>query len=219
MQIKLEGDYCRLERPVDPMIDWCSSVISTGASVLRDLRMSGVKYLSGAVIPKYPMEGFRAWHCDWWAWDTPETQWLQPPAVGVVFYLDKTSTINGVLTALPGSHKTAPWDYAKTMGSFRHHRDEAIIPVDAGDAVVLDSRLMHAVGAKLGGPVRVCVTMWYMTGWERLSERVKATVRLSMDTKWKPALGDFIPGLYWNRRAVTAHQISEIHRELMSKNH
>lgn len=184
---------------VNPMLETHDSLIWLGEQLLtRIMSMPDVKYLSGAVIPKYRGEGRRAWHVDWWAWDMPETRWESPPAVGVLFYLNGTSATNGALLVAPGSHRRPVPDFEKSMQSFEPRYDELALPVNAGDVVVLDSRLMHGVCENIETDIRICVTMWFLTGWSKLSERVKATVRLSMDTQWQSRLGKLYPNYEGN---------------------
>lgn len=165
---------------VDPLNTTHRELIRHGALIAG---MPDVRYLAGAIIPKYPGEGERAWHVDWWAWNDPVTRRDYPPAIGVLFYLDTATIETGMLHVVPESHRR-PISRNAQIG----------LRLKAGTAVILDSRLLHSVGPNTTQSViRFCVTIWYMVKWSELSDRVKATVRQSAEPLAAEILGDLYP--------------------------
>lgn len=153
-----------------------------------------IRFISGALIPKFPNEPRRAWHVDWWAWDAPETQWSTPPQVGVIFYLDNATMFEGCFSCIPGSHRVQLPEYTEIWNTQADKRiDEEFVYVGAGDAIVFDARLMHAVTARSVPGTRIAVTMWYMIDWPNLSEGVRAMAVRSVTPDFKEYLGDLYP--------------------------
>jgi hypothetical protein len=150
-------------------------LIHRGIDVLRMLDIKDARYIAGAVIPKYASERPRPWHVDWWRWEDPSTQWPLPPQAGVIFYLDavKKST-EGCLLTVPGSHRKEVPGLADSLDSMASRSDEQLVYVDAGDAVVIDARLLHGVSVKLTPGIRIAITLWYLCFWGDHTDRVRA---------------------------------------------
>src|SRR5215510_3272955 len=121
------------------------------------LAASDLKWLSGYLSAKAP-ESPALWrHQDWWCWDHPISFGLAAPQAAVLYYLDDTNERSGALRVLAGSHHATtpihselpppddvdasglPADHP-AMGNFPGQRT---LSVRAGDAVVLDYRLLH----------------------------------------------------------------------------
>jgi hypothetical protein len=71
------------------------------------------------------------WHQDWWCWDHPASYEPATAQVALLVYLSDTDEATGALRVQPGSH---------------HGRasEPVTLSLGAGDAVVLDYRLLHA---------------------------------------------------------------------------
>jgi ectoine hydroxylase-related dioxygenase (phytanoyl-CoA dioxygenase family) len=169
------------------------SLMLHGATVLSWADITPVKYLAGAIIPKFKGEGRRQWHVDWWDWDDVSTRWICGPQYGVIFYLDDTKDCGSFIT-VPGSHLHVAQDRPENL-SFEPHNREFTVDISAGSAIVFDARLMHAVSefTATRKEVRIAMTMWYLTHWDDLSEGIKATAMLCHGDNSQKLLGDLAP--------------------------
>merc|ERR1711972_1164772 len=62
------------------------------------------RWLSGFLISKPPKSPSLGWHQDGWYWDEAVAYASSPMQIFVMFYLTDTSTENGCLRVLPGTH-------------------------------------------------------------------------------------------------------------------
>lgn len=166
-------------------MDVHSPLVMIGALILDCMGVPDVRYLAGAIIPKYAGEPERPWHVDWWDWESPETKWALGPQLGIIFYLDDANAVTGNLQIVPGSHRKR--GEGQTFYSLDCY-------ADAGEAIVLDARTEHAVTRSypaLDKQYRIAITLWYLTQWEKLSEQVKASSMLCVDQQTKIALSPY----------------------------
>jgi ectoine hydroxylase-related dioxygenase (phytanoyl-CoA dioxygenase family) len=127
------------------------------------------------------------WHQDWWCWRHPVS--LRPAAaqVALLCYLSDTSPHNGALRVVPGSHHRSiplhamlpaahdqdacpPHDHAV----FSDYPDQVTLGVRAGDAVVIDYRLLHGTHANESIERRDSVLLSFTPSWRELPEDVRA---------------------------------------------
>jgi hypothetical protein len=156
---------------------------------LRDLlRAPDLKWLSGYVSTKAPHSPALWWHQDWWCWDHPISFARSAAQVAVLCYLSDTSERNGALRVLPGSHHKSTaihaqlpephGEYANGLPldhpAMRDSPDQITVPVQAGDAVVLDYRLLHGTHANETSDRRDCVLLSFIPNWRGLSVDLKA---------------------------------------------
>ena len=148
------------------------------APALAVLREYGNPYYFGhAVIHKPRQERRRNWHMDWWGWADAEASGGElPPQVGILYYLQDTGLEQGCLTVLPGSHRS-PGD--EQIHSLRTNANgacpgEVLVPVQAGDGILLDARCWHASQRNEVLDNRICLTLWYLLQYERLSPEAQA---------------------------------------------
>lgn len=180
--------------PVSPDEPMFRDAILRGAEVLAGLGFKDVRFLAGALIPKWQGEGRRGWHVDWWAWEGNADAWREtPPQVGLLCYMDPAQPRTGALLAVPGSHRREVYGHYRYWESWDPHPDEIAIPAEAGDAVILDPRMMHAVSANSRIPNRMCLTLWFLIDFEKLQEQTRATTMLSIPPSFKQSLGDLCP--------------------------
>lgn len=152
------------------------------------LHASDLKWISAYVSSKAPYSPALWWHQDWWCWDHP-TSFRRPPAqVAVLCYLNHTSATNGALRVLPGSHhRSMPihaalpephGDHANALpadhAALADCPDQITAMVDAGDAVVLDYRLLHGTHANGTPDRRDCILLSFTPGWRDLPADIKA---------------------------------------------
>lgn len=148
----------------------CANLVATSL----DTPAAGLRFLGGAIIPKYPGEPRREWHVDWWNWPSVDTHRPMPPQIGVITYLDHAIWTRGVLEVLR-------WESVKSVGSEllgtqtkSEAEDTFAVACRAGDAVILDARALHAVGPNLARTTRIAITLWYLVDWDRLDETTQA---------------------------------------------
>ncbi|HZQ92188.1 MAG TPA: phytanoyl-CoA dioxygenase family protein [Terriglobales bacterium] len=152
------------------------------------LSAEDLKWISGYISIKSSHSGPLWWHQDWWCWDHPVTYRKSPVQVAVLCYLCDTTQANGALRILPGSHLRSspihallPEAQSSTPeGPLHKHpamielAGEETIAVSAGDAVVIDYRVLHATHANSTEMRRDCVLLSFAPAWRSLPNEVKA---------------------------------------------
>ncbi|MEM7534347.1 MAG: phytanoyl-CoA dioxygenase family protein [Chloroflexota bacterium] len=156
---------------------------------LATLGFTDVTYTDGYLISKPPHSPQLFWHYDWFAWVEPEMFEATPLQVFCMYYLTDTRRENGCLRVIPGSHTTynplhdviaAP--HSEELGraenmdraEFQARPDEIDLPINAGDLVIGDARLLHATHANQSDERRTVLTLWYQPDYGSLPERVQA---------------------------------------------
>ena len=156
---------------------------------LRDqLQASDLRWLSGYLSIKESHSAALWWHQDWWCWDHPVSFSRATTQVAVLCYLTGTSEENGALRVMPKSHH-------QSMPLHRHlpepHGDDAnrlppdhpamldcpgqrTVPARAGDAVLLDYRLLHGTHPNNTPYRRDCILLSFIPNWSRLSADLQA---------------------------------------------
>jgi hypothetical protein len=158
--------------------------------VFARLGLGDTRWLSGYIISKPARSPSLWWHQDWWAWDEPISFSPRPSQVFVMYYLRDVDERNGALRVIPGSHRRShplhtalPDAHSSDLtrygaGEDAHARqpDEVTVAVEAGDAVIGDSRLLHSTHANDSDKRRTCLTLWYLPDFERLPDSLRAYV-------------------------------------------
>lgn len=180
--------------PVSPTEPEFLKAIQKGARVVAGLEFSDIRFLAGALIPKWLGEGRRGWHVDFWGWENTSDTWREtPPQVGLLIYLDDAHVDTGALLVVPGSHRRQIHGHFDYWESWKAHPEEVAIPANAGDAVILDPRAMHAVTANSRIDQRLCLTLWYLIDFDKLEAKTRSTVMLSIPPSFKELLGPLCP--------------------------
>jgi phytanoyl-CoA dioxygenase PhyH len=152
------------------------------------LRASDLRFLSAYISTKDPRTPALWWHQDWWAWDHPISFRRAPAQVALLCYLSDTSHESGALRVLPGSHVRSTGIHALLPEA--HGADandvgaahpamcdtdgQVTLEVKAGDAVLLDYRLLHGTHANLSARRRDCVLLSFIPGWRELPDDILA---------------------------------------------
>lgn len=89
-----------------------------------------------------------------------------PILVRVLYYLDDLTTERAPLRVVPFSHLSLHAD-AMPYGRFRSHPGEKVVTCTAGDAVIINQRLFHGVGANRSDASRALVAVTYRPAWAR----------------------------------------------------
>jgi ectoine hydroxylase-related dioxygenase (phytanoyl-CoA dioxygenase family) len=153
---------------------------SVGASDLR--------WISGYVSIKEPKSGALWWHQDWWCWQHPASFASSAPQVAVLCYLRKTDRQSGALRVWPGSHRASTPLHAVLPGAHRvgmegigwnhpamaDHREQVTLAACAGDAVVIDYRLLHGTHPNASSTRRNCLLLNFTPGWRDLRADLRA---------------------------------------------
>ena len=129
------------------------------------------------------------WHQDWARWDDPISLSPWPQQVFLNWYLTDTRRKNGCLRVIPGSHRRrfdlhdhlvmphegGGYDVAEEdEWMFYDHPDAIDVPVEAGDLMIGDARLLHATHPNQTDERRTVLLGWYYRrandvpeGWDR----------------------------------------------------
>ena len=189
-----EGQKDADAAPVYPYTEEYKPVIQRGAEILNQLGFDDVRWLAGALIPKWLNEGRRGWHIDWWGWEGTADTWREvPPQIGLLFYLNGAYATTGALLYLPGSHRRQVADHYALWETWRPSPHEEMIQADEGDVVLLDPRAMHAVTGNRVLDQRNCLTMWYLLDYAKLSKGTRATCMLGGAETFQNVLGPLCP--------------------------
>jgi hypothetical protein len=163
------------ERPHNTLapLRWCDPPV---ASVLGSPRLRGrliraidaadLRWISAYVSIKDPKSPPLGWHQDWWCWDHPVSYRRDAAQVAVLCYLGDTDVSNGALRVLPCSHRCG-----SQLGS---DPGEVTLETRAGDAVIIDYRLLHGTHANTSDRRRDCLILNFAPAWNRLPRDIRA---------------------------------------------
>jgi Phytanoyl-CoA dioxygenase (PhyH) len=151
-----------------------------------------VSYHEGIVFNKPPRSPATFWHQDFPCWSDPLAHEEHPHHLIALWYLNDTSSSNGCLRVIPGSHiHHHPlhdfWNVAtdeervvrrdllrkaKMQDSlaFSEFADQIALPVNAGDLILMDSRLLHSTFANQSDLPRTLLSFWYFSEFHQLQE-------------------------------------------------
>ena len=152
-----------------------------------------VHFQHGIVFNKPPRTPRTFWHQDGVWWNHPCSYEAQPLDLILIYYLVDTTPANGCLRVIPGSHRRRHALHDSLLASytpdlrrmadgqtpaFQTFPDEVSVPVQAGDLVVTDARLLHAAHANESDADRTALSLWYLPEYPALPESVKARYTL-----------------------------------------
>lgn len=193
--LRLPSEHvCRRPHNTLAPLRWDDSIVLAildSASRLQILQMAAeatdLRWISGYISIKEPCSPALWWHQDWWCWDHPASYGRAPLQVALLCYLSKTSMETGALRVLPGSHHRSVPLHALLPEA--HAKAEEINPEDAvmnnlpgqvtfsanaGDAVLIDYRLLHGTQPNHGLIRRDCVILNFAPHWRRLPTDIRA---------------------------------------------
>ena len=204
------------------LIAWPKALRTFGSISFKQPR-----FWSGYVISKEPSSPPSYWHQDWPFWDNPVSAEPLPHQVFFMYYLTDTRPENGCLRAIPGSHRRRfpQHDFGghdtdvrqqdpATSPAYANSPDQVDLPVNAGDLLIGDARLLHAPHGNCTDERRTVITMWYLSRYDELPEEMRAAFqsRLLIETpddlpakhrsQLQPLLPDYFGGATptpWNR--------------------
>lgn len=163
----------------DPLV---GSIVGDGRRISRAIGANDLRWISGYVSVKEPNSPPLWWHTDWWCWDHPVSFRNPAPQVALLLYVCDTDGSTGALRVIPGSHvRSVPLHAAlpEAHGSdaaalhldhaaMSEQADQVTVELHAGDAVVIDYRLLHGTCANTGGDRRDCVLLSFAPSWKDL---------------------------------------------------
>ena len=148
----------------------------TVLEILKNIGIYDLRFSSGYIISKPAFSPKLFWHFDWAAWDHPFSWGKIPAQLFFMYYLVDTNINNGCLRVIPKSHieenplhelfedaHSSKLSQAKdlTLPEFQFQKGEKDIPVNAGDLVIGDSRLLHASHSNNTDKRRTVITLWF----------------------------------------------------------
>lgn len=165
---------------------------------IKRLGFEDVRWSSGYVISKPPKSPPLYWHNDWWAWNDSISYLAKSSMIFVMLYLEKTTTKNGCLRVIPGSHikynethkiiKKHHSKYRLYKNSndpvFKKTKDEINIFSKPGDIIIGDARLLHAAHANNSGSRRTVITLWFYPDYKNLPAHIKASASHKWPNEW-----------------------------------
>jgi hypothetical protein len=146
------------------------------------LGANDLKWISGYISIKDARSPALWWHQDWWCWDNAVSYRRAAPQVAVLCYLTATDVHNGALRVLPGSHHRSSRIHASLPEAHAHaandlepghiamsdHPDQVTLLLRAGDAVVIDYRLLHGTHGNASDARRDCILLSFTPSWREL---------------------------------------------------
>ena len=182
-----------------PLSDYPDYAQIIGAPSLRSaftqLEFADPRFSSGYLISKPPGGPPLFWHQDWWGWDDPISYTNDIAQVFVMIYLTDTDVHNGCLRVIPGSHRSrhplhdAPAAHGESLSRFDDPdhplygdvEGEVAVPVNTGDVVIGDARILHSAHANRSDNERILLTLWYHPDYSKLPPRIRARIRNIFD--------------------------------------
>ena len=157
-------------------------------AALREVGFDQPKFWSAFMLSKPPHAPPLYWHQDWWAWEDPVSLRAAPPQVFLMYYLTDTDRANGCLRVIPGTqsrhiqlhdllpeaHTEAAQKAALDSPAFVQHPDEVDVPVQAGDLVLGDARVLHSAHQNQTDKHRTLLTLWYLPDYDHLPAGIRA---------------------------------------------
>ena len=116
------------------------------------------------------------WHQDFMNWNHPESASPWPTVIFLSYYMNNTSRQNGCLRVIPGSHckrdplhDILPDAHGPEIQSiedlnhpiFQNHPDSVDVPLNTGDLIIADARLLHAAWPNKTNERRTLVLAWH----------------------------------------------------------
>ena len=172
----------------DPLVDLVLAAPERMERLAASVAATDLRWISGYVSSKEPNSEALWWHQDWWCWRHPASFAPGAPQVAVLCYLGATDRRSGALRVWPGSHRAStrlhallpdahragmeglPLDHA----AMRDHPEQLTLASRAGDAVVIDYRLLHGTHPNAGATRRDCLLLTFTPDWRHLPEDLRA---------------------------------------------
>jgi len=156
--------------------------------LLRQCGATDPRFTGGFLISKPGQGPPLFWHQDWWGWDDDSAYEPRANQLFAMIYLTSTRVENGCLRVIPGSHRRDhPLHHLDTAHSegmqafkdptnpaYADHPDQLAVPVEAGDVLIGDARLIHGAFANRTDEERPLLTLWFMPHWRSMPAEMRA---------------------------------------------
>lgn len=155
-------------------------------AVAATIGADDLRSISAYVSTKEPHTPPLWWHQDWWCWDHPVSFRPTAPQVAVLCYTSATTYEMGALRVIPGSQRASlplhellvdghanGLDLPAHHAAFNDHPSQVTLEVGAGDAVVMDYRLLHATHGNASAKRRDCLLLSFAPSWGTLPADVR----------------------------------------------
>ena len=156
--------------------------------LLRECGATDPRFTGGFLISKPGKGPPLFWHQDWWGWDDPSAYTPRANQLFAMIYLTDTRVENGCLRVIPGSHRhdhaLHHLDTAHSEGmqgyrdptnpAYADSPDQVAVPVQAGDVLIGDARLIHGAFANQTDEERPLLTLWFMPHWSSMPPEMRA---------------------------------------------
>ena len=199
------------ELPRDDMVDFLIEHPSAimAALGLADFRSGG----TFQIISKPAGAPALYWHQDWARWDDPISMSPWPQQVFLNWYLTDTEVANGCLRVIPGSHRrrfdlhghlvppheSGGYDIEETNEwMFYNHPDAVDVPIQVGQLLIADARLLHGTHANNSAERRTVLLGWFYRRSNDVPEGWKGEVPLEILEREPdlPFKWNRVPGTY-----------------------
>jgi hypothetical protein len=149
---------------------------------------SDLKWISGYISIKEASSPPLWWHQDWWCWDHAVSYRREASQIALLCYPADTEAHNGGLRVLPRTHlrssaihASLPEAHSRSAQvldssdvAMTDHPDQVTPNLQAGDAVVIDYRLLHGTHGNASRVRRDCLLLSFTPCWRGLPEDVRA---------------------------------------------
>ncbi|MBQ35970.1 MAG: hypothetical protein CME04_06230 [Gemmatimonadaceae bacterium] len=147
------------------------------AAVCQLLGLENLRAHDSVILLSKPPHGPPLyWHQDYMDWNSPAAATPWPTRIFLSYYMTDTDRDNGCLRVIPGTHRRridlhdllpdAHGPEIQALEDFDHpafcDRDDAVdVPLQAGDLVIADARLMHGAWPNQTDQRRTLVLAWH----------------------------------------------------------
>ena len=159
------------------------------SKIFDELEFRDPKFSSGYIISKPPQSPALFWHQDWWGWNEQSSFTDQMAQVFVMIYLQDTQPQNGCLRVIPGSHrKLHELHYVNAHTEslsrvenpndrlFESLPDQVAVPINSGDVIVGDARLIHGAFPNEQSEDRTLITLWFHPNYNSLTPALQSRI-------------------------------------------
>jgi hypothetical protein len=160
-------------------------------TVLKSIGGNDLRFAGGYIVNKPANSPASFWHQDWWCWQHPISYTATLVQVGILIYLTKTSTQNGCLRIIPGTHQShhplhdilATYSrkelreaQMKDTTPYDSQTDEIAINCQPGDIIIIDPRLLHGAYANTSSSNRPAIVLWYYPNYGKIPKEIRASI-------------------------------------------
>jgi hypothetical protein len=186
-----------MQRPGNDLVPlrWDDAIVATlladehrMARLTAAIAAQELKWISAYVSTKAAHSPALWWHQDWWCWDHAVSYRRPASQVALLCYLGATDRSSGALRLLPGTHHAslplhaflpeAHGDDANALDpshqAMSDYPGQVTLDMAAGDAVVIDYRLLHGTHPNARPSRRDCILLSFAPNWSALPDDIQA---------------------------------------------